>query len=319
MAPKLEIASVRLLAALLAISAACGTTGAPSRKSAAEPTPETPPAGAPVEAEPGSPPPAPDDMQKLAAEVAEMAPEGFVLLEAPPFVVTGDLEPRELRRFTERTIRWAVERLREGFFDKEPSSAISIWLFSGAESYSRHSRELFGRRPDTPFGYYSPPHRALVMNIATGGGTLVHEIVHPFVEADFPDCPPWLNEGLGSLFEQCAERDGRIHGLVNWRLPGLSRAIRSGDLPRFEELLALDERRFYDEDPGTNYAQSRYLCLYLQERGLLRRFYRELRDNVAGDPRSVATLRGLLGVDDLDAFQRDWEAWVLSLKYDPDR
>ena len=35
------------------------------------------------------------------------------------------------------------------------------------------------------------------MNISTGGGTLVHEIVHPFIEANFPACPPWLNEGLG--------------------------------------------------------------------------------------------------------------------------
>ena len=24
------------------------------------------------------------------------------------------------------------------------------------------------------------------MNISTGGGTLVHEIVHPFIEANFP-------------------------------------------------------------------------------------------------------------------------------------
>ena len=46
------------------------------------------------------------------------------------------------------------------------------------------------------------------MNIATGGGTLVHEIVHPFVEANFPGCPTWFNEGLGSLYEQSAERKG---------------------------------------------------------------------------------------------------------------
>ena len=51
---------------------------------------------------------------------------------------------------------------------------------------------------------------ALVMNIATGGGTLVHEIVHPFMEANFPACPSWFNEGLGSLYEQSGARDGRI-------------------------------------------------------------------------------------------------------------
>jgi len=28
---------------------------------------------------------------------------------------------------------------------------------------------------------------------------LVHEIVHPFMRANFPECPAWFNEGLASL------------------------------------------------------------------------------------------------------------------------
>ena len=31
---------------------------------------------------------------------------------------------------------------------------------------------------------------------------LVHEMVHPFMDADFPACPAWFNEGLASLYEQ---------------------------------------------------------------------------------------------------------------------
>jgi len=46
----------------------------------------------------------------------------------------------------------------------------------------------------------------------------VHEIVHPFMAANFPDCPAWFNEGLASLYEQSSERDGKIIGLTNWRL-----------------------------------------------------------------------------------------------------
>ena len=45
---------------------------------------------------------------------------------------------------------------------------IDIWLFKDKESYQRHTRELFGETPTTPFGYYSDEHRALIMNIATG-------------------------------------------------------------------------------------------------------------------------------------------------------
>ena len=111
-------------------------------------------------------------------------------------------------------------------------------------------------------------HQALVMNIATGGGTLVHEIVHPFMAANFPGCPSWFNEGLASLYEQCGEREGRIRGETNWRLPGLQQAIRADRVPSFESLMSTTTRQFYDKDPGTNYSQARYLCYYLQEQGM---------------------------------------------------
>ena len=115
------------------------------------------------------------------------------------------------------------------------------------------------------------------MNIATGGGTLVHEIVHPFVRANFPKCPAWLNEGLGSLYEQCGERDGHIVGYPNWRLPGLQRAIKADAVPSFKELTSTTDSEFYGDDKGTNYAQARYLCYYLQEQGKLTKFYHDVR------------------------------------------
>ena len=89
------------------------------------------------------------------------------------------------------------------------------------------------------------------------------------MEANFPACPPWLNEGLGSLYEQCGEEDGHIHGYTNWRLPGLQKAIKAGDVPSFKTLLAMDSNAFYNEDKGVNYGQARYLCYYLQQNGLL--------------------------------------------------
>jgi hypothetical protein len=152
------------------------------------------------------------------------------------------------------------------------------------------------------------------MNISTGGGTLVHEIVHPFVEANFPACPPWLNEGLGSLYEQSGEVDGRIHGYPNWRLPGLQKAIKAGEVPAFKILMALDTRGFYNDDRGTNYAQSRYLCYYLQQRGLLVKFYREFAAHQKTDPTGYQTLRRVLGVRDMKAFKLKWEKYVLGLQ-----
>ena len=81
----------------------------------------------------------------------------------------------------------------------------------------------------------------------------------------------------------------------------------------FKELTALSAADFYTKETGTNYAQARYLCYYLQERGLLVRFYREFLANRAADPTGFDTLKRVLGSDDMDAFQKDWEKFVLGL------
>jgi hypothetical protein len=257
----------------------------------------------------------PEQCATHAAELERCLPEGFTVVIEPPFVVAGDEEPDVVRRRAKQTIGWAVGRLRAAYFEKDPDEVLTVYLFRDDESYRRHALEMLSTRPTTPFGYYTPTHKALVMNIATGGGTLVHEIVHPFMRANFPACPAWFNEGLGSLYEQSADRDGAIIGLTNWRLAGLQEAIRDERIRTFEELLALSDGRFYGDDSGLNYAQARYLCYYLQEKGLLGRFYREFRDSHDRDPTGYETLRTVLDEDDMAAFQQRWEAFVLGLRF----
>jgi len=188
-------------------------------------------------------------------------------------------------------------------------------LFRDKTSYEENGTTLFGEMPATPYGYYSPRQRVLVMNIATGGGTLVHEIVHPFVAANFPACPAWLNEGLGSLYEQCMDRRGHIWGRTNWRLKGLQQAIIDKKVPPFSELCGTTTNQFYREDPGTNYSQARYLCYYLQEQGLLVRYYHQFRKSVGEDPTGYKALTDVLGVTDMKKFQQDWEKYVMTLRF----
>ena len=240
---------------------------------------------------------------------------GFTVVVQPPFVVIGDEAPEMVGRRARRTVKWAVDLLKKAYFQKDPQHIIDIWLFKDRTSYAKHTKDIFGHEPDTPYGYYSSEDRALIMNIRTGGGTLVHEIVHPFVAANFPNCPAWFNEGLGSLYEQSNEVDGRIVGLTNWRLADLQKAIRKGEVPSFKTLLSTTSHQFYEQDPGTNYSQARYLCYYLQEHHLLRKYYHRFHANRAKDPSGYETLAEILGRTDLDAFKTDWEAYVLELRF----
>lgn len=244
-----------------------------------------------------------------------MMRKGQTVVIEPPFVVVGDESPERVRAHAAGTVRWAVEHLKKDFFVKDPNKILTIWLFGTAASYEEAVRRNFHDSPDTPYGFYSSEYNALVMNIATGGGTLVHEIVHPFVEANVPDCPAWINEGLGSLFEQSGERNGHIIGLTNWRLAGLQRAIKRGVVPSFQTLTHTTNRQFYGEDPGTNYSQSRYLFYYLQERGQLLDFWKMYLVDRATDPSGYTTLTKVLGEKDLDAFKKRWETETLRLSF----
>lgn len=240
----------------------------------------------------------------------------FTIVVEPPFVVAGDGAPAAVRRSAREVVRWSVDLLKKDFFAKDPKSVLDIFLFKDRASYVRNTLRLLGETPTTPYGFYSERAGALIMNIATGGGTLVHEIVHPFVEANVPGPPAWLNEGLGSLFEACGEKEGHIVGYTNWRLPGLQRAIRARRLPSFAGLLAMSDHQFYKQDVGDNYAQARYLMYHLQEKGLLRDFFRAYLKNRKQDPSGVKTLQAILKVKDLAAFQREWEREVLRLRWD---
>jgi hypothetical protein len=249
-------------------------------------------------------------------QVRREAPAGFAVLELRPYVLAGDLSPSELRRYGQDTVLWADTRLRRQLFVDAPERSIAIWLFRDDASYRKHAKAIWDETPSTPYGYSCSTHDHLVMNIATGGGTLVHELVHPLVRAHFPTCPTWLNEGLGSLYEQCQDHEGKIWGLPNWRLPALQQAIRGRTVPRLQAVLETTESAFYGEGSGMHYAVARYLCLYLQDKGLLEDFYRRFRAAAAQDPTGVITLKAVLGEPELARFQATWENFVLGLVFE---
>jgi hypothetical protein len=243
---------------------------------------------------------------KAKAEI----PDGYATRVVGPFFVIGDESPERVEHYA-KTVAWTVDHLKRDFHMREPPNVIDVWLLGDADSYADNAVRLFGLRPSTPYGFFMPSHQALFMNIATGGGTLVHELVHPFVGASFPAVPTWFNEGLASLYEAVRERHGQMWGLPNWRLAGLQRAIRAGTLPSFAAMTADSRARFYAS--STSYAQARYLCLYLQDKGLLHAYYDRFLAGVAGDPTGYKTLVSVLGDPDMPAFEKQWQAWVLGL------
>jgi len=239
--------------------------------------------------------------------------DGFRYGRAEMFVCAGNLEKDAFAGVVEGTIGQGAKLLWKQYFTKKPDYPIRVYLFKDEKTYRSYAKALFGDTDVSYFGYYKPDKQALVMNIGTGGGTLVHEMVHALMAPDFPDAPTWFSEGLASLYEQCNYTDDGLVGLVNWRLPVLREGLKQKTTLPLEKLAATTRAEFLDRNLGVHYAQARYFCQYLQHRGLLGQFYRDYRDGYAKDLTGAKTLEKLLNKP-LPAVEKEWLTWVGKLK-----
>ncbi len=96
-----------------------------------------------------------------AAHVKELrkkaADDKFTVIVTPPFVVIGDEAPAAVKRRADGTVAWAVKKLKDAYFSKDPREILDIWLFKDKDSYEKNAQRLFDKKPDTPFGYYLRP------------------------------------------------------------------------------------------------------------------------------------------------------------------
>jgi hypothetical protein len=218
-------------------------------------------------------------MRDLGPRAQTEVVEGVFVLAAPPgfdLRGTGGLVSRTLAAyFHER-------------FDKRPAKALTVFLFPSADPYGAYCQKRFHEACLSPFGFFHPEPRFIVMNAGPGLGTLTHELVHPIIESDFPTAPTWLDEGIASLFEApVMPQAGEIHGVKNWRHPRLIAALGSAkekskvSLPA---LFGMSDAFFRGDDESLNYVIARTFCLWLDNRGQLFPFYRAFRDGVANDP-----------------------------------
>jgi len=214
----------------------------------------------------------------------------------------------------ERTVRSMMDELYQAYFTRKPSRPVRIYCFRDNGTYSEYVRNVYGRAPTTPYGFYMASERKMVLNLATGLGTLQHEIVHPLLGEDFPGVPAWFNEGFASLFESTQDLNGRKVGRSNWRLGDLKRSIRERREVPLRTLMETNTDEFYGDDRGVHYAMARYFCLYLQLKDLLVRYYQEFRASAGADPTGIAALERVTRKS-LEDFEKEWRSWVSELEW----
>jgi hypothetical protein len=151
-----------------------------------------------------------------------------------------------------------------------------------------------------------------------------YELFHILCKNTFETLPPWLEEGMASLYEVSEPRGNTIIGLNNWRINFLKN-FRHHDLRAvpLESIIRLNWSSFnapdrrYEANQSFNYAYSRYLMLYLQNKGTLKYFFREavkynyttIRDGVVEDYTKMVTKYAKVQ----GSFKSTFSAWVNGL------
>ena len=325
----------RLLPAVLAI-AILGCTGSERSSASARPPPPraaATPAASPSKmmeepgeassASPGEQRPADppydlvsDQQRRAKAAKDELGPKAMSTVVSDVFVVIGPpgWQGGQYQQSV-ALMKSAMAGFMNGRFGKKPSQAISVYLFPNGQTYESFCTLKYSAPCIAHFGFYQPSDRYMVMNIGLGLGTLTHEIVHPLVEADFPDAPTWINEGIASVFEQPQiPRPGEIHGGKNWRHPRLKRALSTGEREnaRLDRLFGMRDDTFRGNGEDLHYAMARYVCQWLDERGKLWPFYQRWRDDFADDPTGAKSFEAVVGMPPAQAHAA-WSKWVLAL------
>jgi hypothetical protein len=250
--------------------------------------------------------------QSAAEDLAPNLPDGCRLIVRPPFLLAGDMPDEELEQLYREAVLPVTAALWRSYYDRAPDQPVTIVALRNEASFHHAAATLDGYEPLDYAGYTQRGQHRIVFNLATGRGTLAHELAHVLASFDFPDMPEWFDEGLAALHEDADfSSDGlTLIGAVNWRTRILQEALRRSELPALEATIRSDA--FRGEGEGLNYAVVRCFCHYLQHRGLVSHFYRKFRGAANDDPDGIATLCALLGASSIDDVDRDFRAWVLS-------
>ncbi len=257
--------------------------------------------------------PSQEELNKLVEEIkAELKEEDYSYDTIDGlFVCASNASKKDFDR-AKKTITGVVKAIYKDFVTKKLTKPIKVYLFRDPDSYNQYCKDVLKNAPSTPFGFFLSGQSKMVMDISTGTGTLAHELVHPMIMNDFKDIPTWFNEGFASLYEQSTyTEDGTIKGLVNWRLPKLQEKL---DEVSLEKLLKTTDSSFRSNS-GLNYASARYLCMYLQEQGTLKEFYKTFKGRYekVEDKTGIKTLKDVMKKD-VDEIEKEWKAWVKKLK-----
>lgn len=243
------------------------------------------------------------------------------------FIVAGILTRHELIE-AGKILEATLSRFLKQFNMAAPKFYTTVYLIPTSDqmvAFAKAHHEI--DIPPTMWGYTFAYDSSVVIKTSGGMGTVGHEIFHALLNYNFPESPPWLNEGYSALFEEFRWEDNRMVGTYrsdHWRIKYLKQYPRRR--PSISALVSMDWRQF--DAPGSwqverrhiNHTTAKFFAMYLQNRQRkLEEVFHVFRNTDfkrgAGTAASkyLKALEGALDNTPITEIEKDFRDWLASL------
>lgn len=206
------------------------------------------------------------------------------------------------------TVKIFFEPTYPKYFKYEPPYPFKIVYFSNKQEYSRYTGS-------EAYGYYLPKTKTLYTYGGSGEGTLWHELIHAFVDANI-DHPvqQWFSEGFASFYEMSAVYGNKFHeGYTNWRHPTLKKKLKKQEFLPLGDFM---QEKYMSE--GYGYAKARFLFCYLWMYGKMPEFIQTYLYTLAPKyqgkelgKQAIQTMEKMLGKD-IVSIEKDYKKRALT-------
>lgn len=237
------------------------------------------------------------DYNSVINSQANKIPSGMSITKFKYFVVFSDMNDELTYKLIDNDLRNTIEAMSNNYVNKLPDVVTPIFLFEKYDNYKEFVMENYDipENDISPYGFYKISKNVIVIRYVSWKGSILHETTHRFVKSDFPEAPSWFDEGFASLNEKSSFKNGNLIGEFSFRILPLRRAINENTYTGIKHLMETDDDELYGKRTSYYYAQSRYLLMYLQEKGLLETYYKNFRDGFKNDITGIANLEKVTG------------------------
>jgi len=244
------------------------------------------------------------------------------------FIIVGNKSEPELDK-TGKDLEKTLTLLLRQFKLEAPEYFTTVYLIPTAEKmveFASNTHEI--KIPSSMWGYTFPYDSSIVIRESGGMGTVGHEIIHTLFNYNFPEAPPWLNEGYSALFEEYLRKDDRLIGTYrndHWRIKDEYLHKNPRKRPSIAELITMDWRSFdtpntegwHTKEMHTNHTTAKFFAMYLQNKQKkLEQVFHAFRnkDFKTGSEEIVIKYKKLLeetlGNTSIEKIEKDFQQWI---------